>query len=228
MPANLAALPTRALYEQVAEQLRARIFAHEMPPGSWIDEQALAAELGISRTPLREALKVLASEGLVAMKLRRGAYVAEVSPRDLDEVFHLLGVLEADAAAAVAERASDAQLAELAAIHAELEAAAGDRDAFFAANERFHVRLLEIADNRWRAQMVADLRKVMKLSRHQSLLREGRVDASLGEHRRLMAALQARQGDRAQALMREHLAQGQSAALTAAAPAVAAGARAGR
>ena len=67
-----------ALYEQVAERLRSRILAHTLHPGSWIDEQALAAEYGISRTPLREALKVLAAEGLVTMKLRRGAYVTEI------------------------------------------------------------------------------------------------------------------------------------------------------
>jgi DNA-binding FadR family transcriptional regulator len=80
----------RALYEQVAERLRSRIVAHTLGPGSWIDEQSLAAEYGISRTPLREALKVLAAEGLVTMKLRRGAYVTEVSARDLAEVYHLL------------------------------------------------------------------------------------------------------------------------------------------
>ncbi len=216
---TLTALPRRALYEQVAEQLRARIFAHALAPGSWIDEQALAAELGISRTPLREALKVLAAEGLVAMKLRRGAYVAEVSPRDLAEVYHLLGVLEADAAAAVAERATPAERDELVALHAVLEASAADRDAFFAANERFHIRLLEIADNRWRTQMVADLRKVMKLNRHQSLLREGRIEASLREHRQIVAALKARSAERAQATMRQHIANGRIAALgPAAAP----------
>lgn len=206
-------LPTRALYEQVAEQLRSRILTHALAPGSWIDEQALATELGISRTPLREALKVLAAEGLVAMKLRRGAYVAEVSQRDLEDVYHLLGLLEGDAAAAFAAQASDAQLAELMAIHAELEASVSDPDAFFAANEHFHVRLLELADNRWRQQMVADLRRVMKLNRHRSLLREGRIEASLREHRQLLAALQARDAARAQAAMSEHIARGQDAAI---------------
>jgi DNA-binding GntR family transcriptional regulator len=98
-----------ALYLVVAERLRLRILAHTLPPGGWIDEQALAADYGISRTPLREALKVLASEGLVTMKPRRGAYVTEVSPRDLSEVYHLLGLLEGDAAAAVASAATREQ-----------------------------------------------------------------------------------------------------------------------
>ena len=101
----MSALPlsTRALYVEVAELLRERIFAQALAPGSWIDELKLSEEYGISRTPLREALKVLAAEGLVTMKLRRGAYVTEVSERDLREVYHLLALLESDAAAVVAE-----------------------------------------------------------------------------------------------------------------------------
>ena len=167
-------LAPRALYQEVAELLRQRIFKRELEPGSWIDEMKLAEEYGISRTPLREALKVLAAEGLVTMKVRRGAYVTEVSEKDLADVYHLLSLLESDAAGVVAERATDAQLKELQALHKELEAAVGNRDKFFAINERFHMRLLEIAGNRWRDQMVADLRKVMKLNRHNSLLKSGR------------------------------------------------------
>lgn len=202
----------RALYEQMAEAVRAKIVSHRLAPGSWIDEKALAAEYGISRTPLREALKVLAAEGLVTMKLRRGAYVTEVSARDLAEVFHLLALLESDAAGVVAEQASPEQLAELEAIHAELEACLSDRDRFFAANERFHLRLLELADNRWRLQLVADLRKVMKLNRHHSLFKAGRLEASLDEHRQIMQALRSGNGTRASKLMREHIAKGREAA----------------
>ena len=121
-------LTPRALYEEVAELLRQRIFRRELEPGSWIDELKLAEEYGISRTPLREALKVLAAEGLVTMKVRRGAYVTEVSEQDLADVYHLLSLLESDAAGVVAERATDAQRAELKALHAELEAAASPED----------------------------------------------------------------------------------------------------
>jgi len=216
LPSRAAAVPgklrERALYEQVAEALRARILAHTLHPGSWIDEQALAAEYGISRTPLREALKVLAAEGLVTMKLRRGAYVTEVSERDLAEVYHLLALLESDAAMVVAQSASAAQIAELLTLHQHLESQIADRDAFFAANERFHMKLLEIADNRWRNQLVADLRKVMKLNRHHSLFKQGRLEASLKEHRQIMAALKARNAERARLLMQQHFANGREAA----------------
>ena len=97
-------LTPRALYEEVAELLRQRIFARELEPGSWIDEVKIAEAYGISRTPMREALKVLAAEGLVTMKVRRGAYVTEVNEKDLSDVYHLLALLESDAAGVVAER----------------------------------------------------------------------------------------------------------------------------
>jgi len=205
-------LTPRALYEEVAELLRQRIFAHTLEPGSWIDELKLAEEYGISRTPLREALKVLATEGLVTMKVRRGAYVTEVSETDLADVYHLLALLESDAAGVVAARATPEQRAELQALHDALEAAAGNREQFFAINEQFHMRLLAIANNRWRDQMVVDLRKVMKLNRHNSLLKAGRIQESLQEHRALMAALAAQDVPAAVQRMREHFSNGLEAA----------------
>ena len=208
-------LSPRALYQDVAERLRQQIFTRQLEPGSWIDELKLCAEYGISRTPLREALKVLAAEGLVTMKVRRGAYVTEVSKDDLADVYHLLSLLECDAAAVVAQKATPLEMMELEQLHAQLEAAGKDEahtDEFFAVNERIHMRLLEIANNRWRNQIVADLRKVMKLNRHNSLLKTGRTGESLAEHRALMAALKARDPALTQLRMREHFANGLEAA----------------
>ena len=210
--AALAPLSSRALYEEVAELLRERIFRQELKPGSWIDELKLAEEYGISRTPLREALKVLATEGLVTMKLRRGAYVTEVSERDLAEVYHLLAVLESDAAAVAAERASAQQMRELQDLHHRLAAASGEREEFFRLNEAFHRKLLAVADNGWREHMVADLRKVMKLTRHHSLLKAGRIEESLAEHAAIMQALERRDPLEAGARMREHFRNGLEAA----------------
>jgi DNA-binding GntR family transcriptional regulator len=205
-------LATRALYEQVADRLREDIFSRRLEPGSWIDELKLAAEFGISRTPLREALKVLATEGLVTMKVRRGAFVAEMSRDDVAQVYHLLGLLESDAAGHVAVQANDAQRRELKALHEQLERQVRQRDAFFAANERFHLALLRMAGNRWAEQIVRDLRKVMKLNRHHSLFKQGRLSDSLAEHRALMAAIDARDADRAAALMQAHFHSGLEAA----------------
>lgn len=216
-PSTVASsLAPRALYQEVAEQLRQRIFNQELAPGSWIDELALAKDYGISRTPLREALKVLATEGLVTMKVRRGAYVTEVSERDLTEVYHLLGLLESDAAGQVARQASAAEIADLRALHQQLEAAARqtpvDRTQFLSINERFHLRLLEVANNRWAMQMVADLRKVMKLNRHNSLFKAGRISRSLAEHQAIMQAVEAHDADAASRHMRQHFRSGLEAA----------------
>jgi DNA-binding GntR family transcriptional regulator len=208
---NLALAP-RALYEEVAELLRQRIFARELEPGSWIDEMHLAEQYGISRTPLREALKVLAAEGLVTMKVRRGAYVTEVSEKDLRDVYHLLALLESDAARAVASQADAAQLAQIQALQEDLEKATEDHDKFFEINENFHHLLLDIAGNRWRTQMVADLRKVMKLNRHHSLFKSGRIAQSLTEHREIVQALLQQDPALAAARMTAHFANGLQAA----------------
>jgi DNA-binding GntR family transcriptional regulator len=205
-------LTPRALYEEVAEQLRQRIFSGELAPGSWIDELRLAEEYGISRTPLREAVKVLAAEGLVTMKVRRGAYVTEVNDKDQRDVYHLLALLESDAAGVVATTASDEQLKELHTLHQDLVAAAHEREKFFQINEQFHIRLLELANNRWRTQMVDDLRKVMKLNRHNSLFKQGRLEESLSEHQAIMDALLARDAQASVATMKAHFANGLEAA----------------
>jgi len=227
MQASSHTLSTKALYIEVAELLRQRIFKRtsgDLEPGSWIDELKLAEEYGISRTPLREALKVLAAEGLVTMKVRRGAYVTEVSEQDLSDVYHLLSLLESDAAGVVASTATDAQMTELGKLHEALEAAvpdAGksarnkqviDTERFFSINEQFHMRLLAIANNKWRDQMVADLRKVMKLNRHNSLLKAGRIAESLDEHRAIMSALYARDAAATVAAMKAHFKNGLEAA----------------
>jgi DNA-binding GntR family transcriptional regulator len=207
------------LYEEVAELLRQRIFKRsvgDLEPGSWIDELKLAEEYGISRTPLREALKVLATEGLVTMKVRRGAYVTEVSEQDLSDVYHLMSLLESDAAGVVAEHATQVQLNQLVNLHNGLEAVflaqPLDTEQFFSINEQFHMKLLEIANNRWRDQMVADLRKVMKLNRHNSLLKDGRIAESLAEHRIIMKALSARDSKAAVKAMQAHFKSGLEAA----------------
>jgi DNA-binding GntR family transcriptional regulator len=215
----LSAVPSlapRALYEEVAELIRQRIFSRELEPGSWIDELQIAKAYGISRTPLREALKVLAAEGLITMKVRRGAYVTEVSEKDLRDVYHLLSLLESDAAAVVAQTATPADLKKLQSLHSELEAAGKPgkekHDKFFEVNEAVHMCLLELANNKWRDQMVADLRKVMKLNRHNSLFKTGRIKESLSEHQAIMAALNAKDAVNTAARMREHFANGLAAA----------------
>ena len=204
---------TPALYEQVAERLRTRIYAHELAPGAWIDEQALADEFGISRTPMREALKVLASEGLVQLKPRRGCYVAEMSERDIDEIFPVLALLEGRVAEEASRRLTDADFARLEIIHADLErsVAANDADSFFVTNQTFHNALQELAGNRWLSQVIADSRKFLNLTRRDSLRLDGRLKQSAAEHRAILAALKARDAANAARHMHDHIMSGRTA-----------------
>jgi len=202
-----------ALYEQVAERLRARIFAHELEPGGWVDEQALAAEFGISRTPMREALKVLAAEGLVELKPRRGCYVSQPSEQDLDDIFPVIALLEGRCAQEAAVRATTDDRARLEAIHRQLEqsAAANDADRFFEANQAFHDLLQDLAGNRWLKQLIGETRQFIKLTRRSSLNPEGRLKQSLAEHRAILAAIRKRDAGEAGRLMHDHLLSGRAA-----------------
>ncbi|CAM3725579.1 GntR family transcriptional regulator [Polynucleobacter arcticus] len=207
-------LINRPLYEDVAERLREQIFAHELAPGSWLDEQSLALAFGISRTPMREAIKVLASEGLVTTKMNKGAYVTEVERRDLEQIFTVLSLLEGQAAKETALKATEAQLTQLDDLHHRLEKAAADRDMgqFFEINVKFHELIQEIAGNPWMNGVIADLRKVLKLQRRDSLSRNGRLLSSLIEHREILQAILKRDPLAAEAAMRKHLAHGLEAA----------------
>lgn len=202
-----------ALYQEVAERLRQRIFAHELTPGDWIDEQKMAEEYGISRTPLREALKVLAAEGLVDLKPRRGCYVTEISRQDIDDIFPLMAMLEGRCAFIAVQLAKPADIRGLKTIHEKLELAAKESriDAFFEANQEFHRRIQELTNNRWLLSVIQDLRKVLKLSRLHSLSLEGRLQQSLEEHRVIMAAFEAGDAEKAEKSMHDHLLYGREA-----------------
>jgi DNA-binding GntR family transcriptional regulator len=203
-------LNNRPLYEDVANKLREQIFSKKLLPGSWLDEQSLADQFGISRTPMREAIKVLASEGLVTIKMRRGAYVTEVFRSDLEQIFTILSLLEGQAAKEAATKATEAQLNLLDHLHHRLETAAADRDIeqFFEINVKFHELIQEIAGNRWMNGVIADLRKVLKLHRRDSLTSTGRLQNSLLEHREILRALLKRDEAAAESAMQKHLANG--------------------
>lgn len=209
----IARIAPTALYQEVAERLRQRIFDHELRPGTWIDEQTLAEQYGISRTPLREALKVLASEGLVLLKPRRGCYVAEISPQDLDDIFPLIALLEGRCAGEAAHKATPADQEILKSLHEKLEHSAKENRIadFFEANQEFHKMLQELSGNRWLVSVIHDLRRVLKLSRIYSLSLEGRLQQSLGEHRAILTALLAKDAPLAEKRMHDHLLAGREA-----------------
>jgi DNA-binding GntR family transcriptional regulator len=196
-----------SLHQEVASALREEIFAGTLAPGTFIDEVALCERLRISRTPLREALKVLTSEGLLRHEPRRGCFVNQVTEQDLDDIFPVIALLEGRCAYEAAQHASDADLAELATLHEMLQghAKAGRITDYYACNFAIHEAIILLANNRWLSQSIADLRKILKLSRLQSLAAPGRLQQSLSEHMTVFAALKSRDSEGAEAAMRTHL-----------------------
>ncbi len=200
-------MPSKSLHDEVADRLRERIFDGELAPGGFLDEVALCESLKISRTPLREALKVLTAEGLVRHEPRRGCFVNQLTEADLDDIFPVIALLEGRCAFEAARNATDADMAALQALHEQLNshAAAGRINDYYAANFAIHEAIILLANNRWLAQSIADLRKILKLARLQQLHAPGRLAQSLSEHMAVFAALKARDSEGAEAAMRTHL-----------------------
>ena len=196
-----------SLHDEVATTLREQIFDGTLAPGSFVDEIALCERLSISRTPLREALKVLTAEGLLRHEPRRGCFVAEVTDKDLDDIFPVIALLEGRCAFEAARNATDAELDALEAMHQRLARCAKARriNDYYAANYAIHEAIIAMADNRWLAQVIGDLRKILKLARLQTLQVPGRLEQSLSEHLAVFAALKARDSEGADAAMRTHL-----------------------
>lgn len=197
----------KGLYQEVADRLRDMIQKGELQPGEWVDEVRLTASLGISRTPLREALKVLVAEGLLHMKPRQGCFVSELTTKDLEEIFPLMAMLEGRCAYEAATKVTESDLVRLEAMHVELRrfAQRGDVNQYYAANARIHIAIQDLAANSWLSDLITNLRQVLGLFRHRSLKHPGRIDESYSEHAAIFEALKARDPVQAEAVTRTHL-----------------------
>ena len=196
-----------SLHDGVAARLRTMLFDGALAPAEFIDEKALADAWSVSRTPLREALKVLAAEGLVDLVPHRGCRVIELSEDDADALFPVMALLEGRCAFEAATKASDEDLHQLRRLHDELErhAAAQDIDGYYRANHGFHSFVQKLAGNRWLDRVTGDLRRFMRLMRGRQLALQGRIDASINEHRVLIDAFEQRDAARAERAMHDHL-----------------------
>jgi DNA-binding GntR family transcriptional regulator len=202
-------IASTALFQEVNERIRQRIFNRELKPGDRIDEQALARAFGISRTPLREALKVLHNEGLVKLVPRRGCFVSKLSEQDVDEIYEMIGLLEGASAARAAKAATRADVARLARATQRMAqmAAEGNYKRYFDANLAAHEAVLDMAGNRWQKNVIQYLRSMCRLYPHVSVGKlPGRLEESLQEHQELLAAIEAQDPARAEAVMRRHIA----------------------
>jgi phosphonate utilization transcriptional regulator len=204
----LEILRSRSLATLVHEELQRRILAGAIRPGDKLNEPELAAALGVSRGPVREAFRALEEAGLVRTEKNRGVFVREVSLAEADEIYEVRAGLEECIGRLAAKRADAVGIAELRALLAQMREAArlADVDAYHPLNLRFHDRLAELSGNRTLVGTYRSLVRRLQLYRRETLAHgDDAFTASTGEHGAIVDALAARHAMRAGRLLREHV-----------------------
>ncbi|PMR71917.1 GntR family transcriptional regulator [Halomonas heilongjiangensis] len=206
-PASVARITAPTLAEEAYQALHRLIVRGQLPPGELLQEPTLCAQLGISRTPLREALKRLSSEGLVVMPRNRRARVAPIDAQELEHLFEVEAGLESLAAGLAASRMTNTEFKRLETLQERLERllAKGDRNAYFELNQRIHGLIVAGAKNPVLEETHRSLLGRLERARYLALDRLGRWQESTSEHREILDALKARDSDRAQRLLADHV-----------------------
>jgi DNA-binding GntR family transcriptional regulator len=202
-----AAIPVRSLHDEVIARLRDMIVEGEFAPGQRIPERELCLRFGISRTPLREALKVLAAEGLIDLRPNRGAAVAPLTVAELEATVEVMTPLEELAGRLAAARAGDAAIAEIRALHYQMLAhhARGELSPYFRLNQAIHRAIVQASGNATLAATYGALNARIRRFRYMANLSRERWDGAVAEHNRIIDALAARDGERLGRLLAEHL-----------------------
>ena len=202
-----APIARQSLHDQVVTRVRDLIIEGALTPGMRIHEGQLGAKLGVSRTPLREALKVLASEGLIELVASRGAIVRRFTAKDVRDMLDVLAVLEAFAARLACRVATDAQIADVRAIHDRMvdRYAVRDRLEYFKLNQRIHSAFLRLAGNATLEEAHASIQSRMKRIRYIGNEEPPKWAAALAEHEEMIRALEKRDGDALAAVVTRHL-----------------------
>jgi DNA-binding GntR family transcriptional regulator len=201
------ALEPRLLTAEVVDRLRDLIVLGELAPETKLNERVLCERLGISRTPLREALKYLASEGLVELLPNRGAVVAALEPQTVTDIFVVMGALEALAGELACRNASDADIAEIRATHYQMIAhyKRGEIADYFRCNQLIHTKLVASAGNATLTNTYRGLNAHVLRARYMANLSHERWDKAVEEHEQMLDALVKRDSTRLQQLLRDHL-----------------------
>ena len=206
-PQEVAPISRRPLHEEAVDRLRDLIIQGRLAPGARLNERVLCQQLGISRTPLREAFKVLATEGLVELLPNRGAIVAGLDPTRLEQTFAVMGALVALAGELACGNATVQQLDDIRALHYEMLAAhaRGDLAGYFRHNQAIHLKLAEASGNPVLAHAYRQLNANVRRARYMANLSRERWDAAVREHEAILSALLARDAPRLKRLLAEHL-----------------------
>jgi DNA-binding GntR family transcriptional regulator len=200
--------PRPSLYEEIAEIIRDRIAEGGLPAGSFIDEPALALELAVSRTPVREALKVLAFEGLVDIFPNQGSYVAKITAEDARDLIELLAQLEGFAGELACQRGSDEMLKSLTRTHQDMIAAyhQGDKSTYFKLNQRIHDDIVAASGNKHLVDAHRRCTRRLRRIRYISNLEQTAWERSILDHEAMLKALTARAAAATRQIMTDHAA----------------------
>ena len=204
---EVVSIPRQVLHREVAVRLRQRIVEGHLAPGAKLNERELSELLRVSRTPLREAIRMLAAEGLVELLPNRGAVVAQMSEQDVADTFEVIAGLEAQSGELAAQRISESQLAEIRALHYEMLAAFTRRDlpAYYRLNAQIHSHINAAAGNPVLTQTWANVNARLQSLRFRSNFDEAKWKRAMKEHDRMVELLAARDGAGLRALMSTHL-----------------------
>ncbi len=197
----------RPLHEEAADRLRDMIVEGELAPGERIREQAVCDQLGLSRTPLREAMKVLAAEGLVILQPNRGAMVSDPGPVDIADTFKVIGALEGLAGELACKRVKENEIAEIRVLHYQmaLHHTRGELREYFRLNQRIHETLVELSGNNVLIETHRQLGGRIRRQRFAANRSGGRWEQAMQEHEQMLEALAARDGKRLAEVLRLHL-----------------------
>ncbi len=212
---DISPIARRPLHEEATDRLRDLIVQGRLVPGVRLNERLLTAQLGVSRTPLREAFKVLATEGLVELLPNRGAIVSEIDAVRLAETLAVMGALEALAGEFACVNASDGQINEIRSLHQEMLAnhARGDLAGYFKFNQAIHLKIVKYSGNTVLYNTYRQLNANVRRARYMANLSQERWDAAVREHGEIFEALAARDVVRIKGLLADHLAHKLSSVL---------------
>lgn len=197
----------KSLHHELVERLQTLILNSELKPGTKIPEQQLCDQFGVSRTPLREALKVLASYGLIRLEPNRGAWVTQVTQAEVEDVFPVLGALEALSGELACKRITDAEIKEVQTLHAEMLESyqSRDLDAYFSINQKIHRAILIAARNETLTTSCQALSLRMQRARYLANISESRWFDAVQEHEKILQYLVARDGPNLAATLLNHM-----------------------
>jgi DNA-binding GntR family transcriptional regulator len=205
--AEIISIPRQVLHHEVAVRLRQRIVEGHLAPGAKLNERELSESLHVSRTPLREAIKMLAAEGLVELLHNRGAVVVHMSQQDVADTFEVIAGLEGQSGALAAQRITDGELAEIRALHYEMLAAYTRRDlpTYYRINAQIHTLINAAARNPVLTQTWRTVNARLQAMRFRSNVDEAKWKRAVDEHERMVELLAQRDAAGLQALMVQHL-----------------------